>query len=553
MNPLIPHGILKLLLVPILLLRGVLPCQADDVEANVIHFSCDSGSFSVDELPHGKNFALHVHVKEDVTSLAVDYWKISGASCNHKPEKGVESRVGRPIAAEGDDTGKVFSVYLNKLKFDSAYCFEVHWDAERDLEEFKKQIAPKLNKLVEAVADNPNIDMNEGIIKPLVEMITDSATGFPNQGTVEVTIQDRLAGRPQTHRGKRDKVVQDIQDYIKKETTRSFNGLKKTAEILKDYGSTVRSLESKKDQLVQLCSSSSQVVSSSDVGNEDDLAAITEETISVQRKADAWNALSELRPGPQEIPGSVEELETALKNLMSLSEVFQESYCKADDTSRPKDVCDWVKKTRKFALYTSAGIERWRGSRERYRLGIDGFHDDVAGIVQSVSWIVPSAGSIGTDLPSYTERAAWYFSLDMGVVMPFFTTWGPISAKSVDIAMYTGFNLYFTAVDKDDPLSNQGNFYVTLPQRFSISAGMTLDGIRDPEGSVSGIIGDKALLAGFGLRITDYLRVNSGAIFFRQANRNPVSGKKHLRLAPYLAFSIDMDVVGTIKDFFTKN
>jgi hypothetical protein len=143
-----------------------------------------------------------------------------------------------------------------------------------------------------------------------------------------------------------------------------------------------------------------------------------------------------------------------------------------------------------------------------------------------------------TELPSYTERAPFYVSADVGLMMPVFRKQG------TDIALYVGVNLYFEAVDKNVPLSVDGG----IGKRFSLMGGITLDKISDPPKSIEGVIGDQFLMGGVGFRLTDYLRLGGGVVFFDQRDPNPTVSQTSLRVAPYFALSLDSDVIGIVKD-----
>jgi hypothetical protein len=157
---------------------------------------------------------------------------------------------------------------------------------------------------------------------------------------------------------------------------------------------------------------------------------------------------------------------------------------------------------------------------------------------------LPPAAPLATDTPGYTERAVLYISADVGGVLPVFPSGG-----GADVSAFIGVNVYFTAVDKNVPLAEDGGFL----KRFSLTAGWTLNDIRDASGSARGALGGKGLMAGAGLRVTDYLRVGGGAMFVTQRDANPLVSSTHLRLAPYGAVSIDVDVAGIIRGGISKS
>lgn len=145
--------------------------------------------------------------------------------------------------------------------------------------------------------------------------------------------------------------------------------------------------------------------------------------------------------------------------------------------------------------------------------------------------------------PTYTERATAYISADVGTVFPRFSSgnWGA--------SLFVGVNFSFSPVDKDIPLSEDGGF----GKRFSIIAGLTITEFRDNAQSVTGVAGGQAALFGVGYRISDYLRLGAGGVLFRQTHPNPAIDSKSLKVAPYVAVSVDSDIAGLIKNLFESS
>ena len=150
---------------------------------------------------------------------------------------------------------------------------------------------------------------------------------------------------------------------------------------------------------------------------------------------------------------------------------------------------------------------------------------------------------VKTATPSYTERSAFYISADVDGTLPIFG-----SSGGTDLAVFLGVSVSFTAVDKDVPLREDDGFW----KRFSLTTGWTLTDVQDSRGTAKGILGGKGLMLGGGLRVTDYLRLGSGAMFVRQNDSNPVVANTHVRAVPYFSLSIDIDVAGTIRGSISK-
>jgi hypothetical protein len=170
--------------------------------------------------------------------------------------------------------------------------------------------------------------------------------------------------------------------------------------------------------------------------------------------------------------------------------------------------------------------------------------DAVKTAVAALTVQLPPAAPMATDTPGYTERSAFYMSADVGGMLPIFRLHG----GDVGVASFIGVAIYFTAVDKDVPLAEEDG----PGKRMSLTIGGTINDVRDATGSAKGALGGKGLMVGAGLRATDYLRLGAGAVLVTQSDANPVSTTTHLRLAPYLSLSIDVDVAGTIQSSISK-
>lgn len=154
--------------------------------------------------------------------------------------------------------------------------------------------------------------------------------------------------------------------------------------------------------------------------------------------------------------------------------------------------------------------------------------------------------------PSYKERFPFWVTADVGVLTGFF---GPKDGEieKHGVSMSFGLSFYLTAVDKAEPLRlKQWGLCHDFWRRFSVMAGFTL---TKPTGvdtlGVGGVLGDRLLTLGAGLRLTDYVRVSSGALFYSQTDPSPLSDRKDIHAAPYIMGSIDLDVLSTVQQWIT--
>ncbi len=141
----------------------------------------------------------------------------------------------------------------------------------------------------------------------------------------------------------------------------------------------------------------------------------------------------------------------------------------------------------------------------------------------------------------------FYASVDIGMAPIIF------SGRTVNLAQYFALNLYFTAVDPDEPLTSKrnpgrsrgANFW----RRFSISAGITTTGRQiENARNVTGLIGSQLPLVGLGFRLFRLVRVSGGVALYNLKNVNPVVDKRHLSVAPYVALSLDLALFNWAKN-----
>jgi hypothetical protein len=148
----------------------------------------------------------------------------------------------------------------------------------------------------------------------------------------------------------------------------------------------------------------------------------------------------------------------------------------------------------------------------------------------------------GTTTAAWETRARSYISADVGV------TWSqPIES----FFFYLGANFYLGPVNKKAPLrwSEPGNFR----KRFAFTAGIPINSFSDTatrttlasgDVTLTGVLGDRPLLLGAGLRLNDLVRVTGGTVLFRVKSPNPLITATELDYAWYVALSIDWDLRG---------
>jgi len=148
----------------------------------------------------------------------------------------------------------------------------------------------------------------------------------------------------------------------------------------------------------------------------------------------------------------------------------------------------------------------------------------------------------GDTTATWDTRARSYVSADVGVA------W----SKPIDsFFFYVGANFYFGPVNKKAPLrwSDPGNFRkrVALMAAIPINAfdeTQTVNTLSSSGVTLKGVLGDRPILLGAGLRLNDLVRASGGAVFFRVQNPNPLIATDRVDYSWFVAFSIDWDLRG---------
>ena len=142
-----------------------------------------------------------------------------------------------------------------------------------------------------------------------------------------------------------------------------------------------------------------------------------------------------------------------------------------------------------------------------------------------------------TTVGSFDTRHGWYVSGDFGMAYGW----------DIDqVFAYIGTNIYFRPVNKDAPLQSFGNFAQSFTRRFSAMVGVTVAGDAEEEGRREAIIGDRLLVIGAGVRLTDSIRVAGGGLLFKAVDPSPLATQKDVKISPFISLSFDVDVVGTL-------
>jgi hypothetical protein len=149
-----------------------------------------------------------------------------------------------------------------------------------------------------------------------------------------------------------------------------------------------------------------------------------------------------------------------------------------------------------------------------------------------------------TTLADAKTTQTWYVGLDAGI----------ISVPRIGAAsFYLGTNIYLRPINKDATLSMFSG-WSSFRRRFALTLGATFNSIADePDGT--GVrrefAGGKSLMLGAGVRVTESIRLGTGALLFRQRNPNPlITNDEQVTSAWYGSISFDVDVVKTLAKAF---
>lgn len=156
------------------------------------------------------------------------------------------------------------------------------------------------------------------------------------------------------------------------------------------------------------------------------------------------------------------------------------------------------------------------------------------------------AGLRASTVAEYETRATWYMSADLGTAL---------APDLEEVFTYTGANIYFRPVNKKAHLRwadlwTPGQRWTDFRRRFSVTLGRPQDDIEAK--NIEPLIQGKPALVAAGFRVTDYVRLNVGALVFKEKNPNPLVDTERLVWNWLTGLSIDWNIAGTMKGMFQK-
>lgn len=142
---------------------------------------------------------------------------------------------------------------------------------------------------------------------------------------------------------------------------------------------------------------------------------------------------------------------------------------------------------------------------------------------------------MGSNYPAaMSDQANNYLALDFGLAYV-----GNFSR----FQSYYGLNIYLRPINKNIPLSRYYTLKDWFSSRTSFLLGVTFASI-EKDNVRKGILGDKGLIAGVGLRILSFLRISGGGLLYYRYPSNPLINKDNYstKISPFTSVSIDFDV-----------
>lgn len=146
---------------------------------------------------------------------------------------------------------------------------------------------------------------------------------------------------------------------------------------------------------------------------------------------------------------------------------------------------------------------------------------------------------VATTRDTFKNRFGWYVTAETG----FAHAW-----ELDDSFVYGGANLYFAPLNKKAPLSGW-----RWHQRVHATLGLPENTIDSTDPVREGIVLDRAMLLGLGVRLTDYLTLTTGAVVFDEKDPDPlIDDTRGLKASPFVSLALDIDVVPAFSNIFSS-
>lgn len=139
----------------------------------------------------------------------------------------------------------------------------------------------------------------------------------------------------------------------------------------------------------------------------------------------------------------------------------------------------------------------------------------------------------GTTVGDFNTRHGYLTTMDLGIA------WMPVIDE---VSPYVALNFYFLRpVNKQAHLSWKKR---ELKKRVAATIGVTVVGDVTKPHQRDNLFGQRVLVLGGGIRLTDSIRFVAGALVFSELDRNPLIDDPKPAATPFFSFSIDWDARG---------
>jgi hypothetical protein len=133
----------------------------------------------------------------------------------------------------------------------------------------------------------------------------------------------------------------------------------------------------------------------------------------------------------------------------------------------------------------------------------------------------------------------YFFSTDIGVAAAFV----PATAGSETVVIpYLAVHFFMGPYNTNVPLRLEDSFL----RRFTLFFGLNLKGfeVRSDQLAADGLFGSMVVMTGAGLRLTDFIRLNGGAMLYRYQDQNPLFRDQpgSLAVTGFISASLVLDV-----------
>jgi hypothetical protein len=196
----------------------------------------------------------------------------------------------------------------------------------------------------------------------------------------------------------------------------------------------------------------------------------------------------------------------------------------------------------KFIKYRNALLEQQSINNNK----LDPFIDAVSATLYNDISI--SGSSANGD---FVTRANTYVCADLGIALL------PVITK---LTPYIGTNIYFRPINTNAPLKwcdheqyPDGNWRDWLGRRLSLVIGVSVVSIAKTYVR-SDLMGSSFnLIIGIGFRITDWVRISSGALWYSKLNDNPLNTTQTITPTPFISISFDLRIKTALNNLFAPS